>query len=81
MVAVEPVMDFDTARFAGMILSCDPVQVNIGADSGKNVLPEPSSEKVRTLIHILEQHTAVHIKPNLRRLMPEGLKGAAYGNQ
>jgi hypothetical protein len=54
-----------------MILSCKPVQVNIGADSGKNGLPEPSPEKVRTLVHILEKHTAVHIKPNLKRLVPE----------
>jgi hypothetical protein len=55
-----------------MILSCKPVQVNIGADSGKNGLPEPSPEKVRTLVHILEKHTTVHIKPNLKRLAPGG---------
>ncbi|MDR1230872.1 MAG: phage Gp37/Gp68 family protein [Spirochaetaceae bacterium] len=73
MVTVEPVMDFETAKFADMILSCKPAQVNIGADSGKNGLPEPSPDKVRTLVHILEQHTAVYVKPNLRRLMPEGL--------
>jgi protein gp37 len=79
MVTVEPVMNFDTAKFAGMILSCNPVQVNIGADSGKNGLPEPSSEKVRTLVHILEQHTAVYIKPNLKRLMPEGWAAGESG--
>jgi protein gp37 len=72
MVTVEPVMDFDTAKFADLILSCKPCQVNIGADSGKNGLPEPSPEKVRTLVRILETHTDVHIKPNLKRLMPEG---------
>jgi protein gp37 len=72
MVTVEPVMDFDTAKFADMILSCKPVQVNIGADSGKSGLPEPSPENIRTLVHILETHTDVYIKPNLRRLMPDG---------
>jgi hypothetical protein len=46
--------------------------VNIGADSGKNGLPEPPPEKVRTLVHILETHTEVYIKPNLRRLMADG---------
>jgi protein gp37 len=71
MITVEPVMDFDVMTFSEMILSCKPAQVNIGADSGRNNLPEPSREKVEELLDILGPHTKVHLKKNLRRILPE----------
>jgi hypothetical protein len=45
--------------------------VNIGADSGRNGLPEPSSWKIERLIEALGKHTKIHLKKNLRRILPE----------
>jgi hypothetical protein len=69
MIAIEPVMDFDTAQFAGLIRKCNPEQVNIGADSGHNGLPEPPKEKLLALITELEKFTTVVKKKNLERLV------------
>jgi hypothetical protein len=46
MITVEPILDFDLDQFVRMIKICEPEQVNIGADSGNNRLPEPSPEKI-----------------------------------
>jgi len=74
MLTVEPVMDFNLDVFLGALgwlLDCGkmPVQVNIGADSGGNKLPEPSPEKLRALIEWLEPRTKAHLKKNLGRLL------------
>ena len=71
MVTVEPIMDFDAMTFSEMITNCKPCQVNIGADSGDNKLPEPPREKIEKLIELLAPHTKIHLKKNLRRLLPE----------
>jgi len=75
MITIEPIMDFDVITFANMIISCDPIQVNIGADSGRNNLPEPTPEKIERLIEYLkaEANTPVkiHLKNNLRRILPK----------
>jgi len=52
-----------------MLKECEPIQVNIGSDSGKHNLPEPSREKVLELISELEKFTAIHNKSNLKRLL------------
>ena len=70
MITIEPIMDFNLMMFSDMVLGCDPVQVNIGADSGDNHLPEPSGEEVEALINVLAPHIKVHLKKNLRRLLP-----------
>jgi len=70
MLTIEPVMDFDLHSFAYKIYENMPVQVNIGADSGRNNLPEPSPEKLRALIGWLEPRTKAHLKKNLGRLLP-----------
>lgn len=44
-------------------------QVNIGADSGGNHLPEPSAAKVLALIEELVKFTTVERKKNLARLL------------
>jgi hypothetical protein len=74
MITIEPVMDFDTTEFAELIKSCNPEQVNIGADSGHNHLPEPSPEKIAALIEALRPYTKVYLKPNLKRLYKEAGK-------
>jgi DNA repair photolyase len=71
MITIEPVMDFDITDFCTDIARVRPLQVNIGADSGRNRLKEPSEEKLRLLVDWLASHTSVHLKKNLRRLMPE----------
>jgi hypothetical protein len=64
-------MDFDTGVFAEQILECRPFQVNIGADSCCKNLVEPSREKLEELIKLMVPHTKVHLKTNLKRLLPE----------
>jgi DNA repair photolyase len=49
-VTIEPIMDFHLEQMVDIIELCKPDQVNIGADSGNNGLPEPSRKKVEKLI-------------------------------
>jgi hypothetical protein len=71
MVTVEPIMKFDIDNLLFLIKSIGPVQVNIGADSGNNYLPEPSPEKIADLIKGLRTFTKVDLKKNLKRLYKE----------
>jgi len=69
-VTIEPIMDFDLEFFLLFLLDCNPIQVNIGADSGGNNLPEPDKEKINTLIEELKNNNIqVHLKNNLKRLI------------
>lgn len=68
-ITIEPIMDFDLDEMVSNIQNTHPVQVNIGADSGNNNLPEPSKEKTLALIKQLEQFTSVKIKDNLNRII------------
>ena len=70
-ITIEPIMDFDLPEFITMIKHCNPVQVNIGADSSpkRNRLPEPPKEKILELITELETFTKVVKKKNLKRLL------------
>ena len=68
-LTIEPILDFDLDRFISMIGLCQPAQINIGADSGKNNLPEPSKEKAAEFIRRLEEFTKVHKKQNLKRIV------------
>ena len=62
-------MDFDLDDMIELIKICHPVQVNIGADSGNNRLPEPSKEKLIQLIEALKEFTIIDQKRNLSRLL------------
>ena len=62
-------MDFKLDSFVELIRWCNRVQVNIGADSGRNNLPEPPKEKVLELISALEEFTVVKQKCNLSRIL------------
>jgi hypothetical protein len=68
-VTIEPIMDFDLEEMAWLIETCLPDQVNIGADSKRNNLPEPSHEQVMDLIDNLNKYTRVVNKRNLNRLL------------
>jgi DNA repair photolyase len=68
LITIEPLIDFDLSIFLEMLKIIEPIQVNIGADSGNNNLPEPSKEKVLQLVAELEKFTVIHNKKNLGRL-------------
>jgi len=73
MVTCEPIIDFDVPDLTSLILLCDPEQINIGADSGGNGLPEPSPEKIQQLIESLERCDIKKVvkKKNLARIYME----------
>jgi DNA repair photolyase len=70
-VTIEPIMDFDLYEMVELIKNCNPVQVNIGADSCENNLPEPKGDKVLNLIYELEKFTQIDQKRNLNRLLSQ----------
>ena len=68
MITIEPIMDFDLNIFVDMIKEVNPEWVNIGADSQRHNLQEPSEEKIKELIKELKKFTEVKIKDNMKRL-------------
>jgi DNA repair photolyase len=68
-VTIEPIMDFDLEEMVQLIRKCNPVQVNIGADSKECNLPEPDKGKILTLINELQKFTTIEKKDNLWRLL------------
>jgi DNA repair photolyase len=67
-VTIEPIIDFDLPKMVELIKRCNPAQVNIGADSGRNSLPEPHFDKVLELMDQLKGFTTIAEKKNLDRL-------------
>lgn len=67
-VTIEPIMDFDLDELVELIKRCDPLQVNIGANTSKVILPEPSERNIHRLVGELEKFTKVKQKTNLKRL-------------
>lgn len=68
-VTVEPIVDFDLASFAHLLIDSKADFINIGADSKRNDLPEPTWDKVMRLIRWLKsERMEVREKPNLERL-------------
>lgn len=67
-ITIEPIMDFDLSELTDLIKRCTPVQVNIGADSKRSKLPEPTRNQILNLIDRLSQFTTVEEKKNLKRL-------------
>jgi len=69
-VTIEPIMDFDLEPMVELIKSCNPLQVNLGANTSSKVkLPEPSKNKILDLIGQLEKFTKIHNKKNIGRLL------------
>jgi DNA repair photolyase len=73
-VTVEPIMDFDLEDLVGFLDLIHPDFVNIGADSKHCHLPEPSGEKVESLIAELGKFTEVRLKKNLERILKGGAR-------
>lgn len=67
-VTIEPIMDFDLKPLVMWLRNIKPKFVAIGADSKGHKLPEPSKEKIESLIIELKKFTEVKIKDNLSRL-------------
>lgn len=70
-VTIEPIMKIKNIKsFAQELSECNLIQINIGADSGHNNLPEPTKEEVLLLISELERlGQKVHLKNNLKRII------------
>ena len=75
MVTIEPIFDFDLGELVELVVTANPVWVNIGADSKGHNLPEPSKEKVEKLINALREKTNVKLKGNLKRICPNFQSG------
>jgi DNA repair photolyase len=71
MVTIEPLMDFDLDELVDLIVTANPVWVNVGADSKSHDLPEPSPEKVKALIDTLKEKTDVELKRNIDRILED----------
>lgn len=69
MLTIEPIFDFDLEDFVALISRGNPVWINIGADSKKHSLPEPSKEKIKALISELSKKTQIKLKNNLDRIL------------
>ena len=67
-ITIEPVLDFDVDILASWIHELSPEWVAIGADSKGHKLPEPTPEKVRSLVLAIS-NVPVIIKRNLRRIV------------
>ena len=68
-LTIEPIMDFDVKELVELVKLTHATQINIGADSGNNNLPEPSKEKIFALIDELKKFTVIDKKRNLNRLL------------
>lgn len=72
MITIEPVMDFDLDIMLKWMKDINPMQINIGADSGRNNLPEPDGNKLKDFIAALKDNGFnVYEKDNLKRLLKE----------
>ena len=69
-ITIEPIMDFNIDVLFKWIVEAHPDFVNIGADSKRCGLPEPSKDKVLDLVKRLQDAgVIIRKKVNLERLM------------
>jgi len=73
-ISIEPIMNFDLEVIVGWIKNIRPVFVSIGAESKRNKLIEPNSDKIMALIDRIKGITEVKQKNNLKRLLKQDLK-------
>ncbi len=69
-ITVEPIMQFDLAEMVRLIVAAQPEWINIGADSKRHHLPEPTQDEVFALVSAL-QHRGIEVRKkfNLDRLV------------
>ncbi len=69
-ITIEPILNFDVDIFSEMIIFAHPTFINIGADSKNCNLPEPTTEKIKKLIDILQKaNVSIRKKNNLQRFL------------
>ena len=69
-LTIEPIMDFDIGPLCDLIAYAQPDFVNIGADSKRHGLPEPTRTKVLALVDALQARgVTIRKKVNLERLI------------
>jgi DNA repair photolyase len=71
MVTIEPVIDFDLDVMINWVENINPCMVWLGYDSGKNKLPEPELEKVKSLHWQLAKKGFVVILKTIRKAWHE----------
>ena len=71
MVTIEPVIDFDQDVVIDWVESINPCMVWLGYDSGRNELPEPELEKVKSLHWELAKRGFVVILKTIRKAWDE----------
>lgn len=68
-ITLEPILDFDVDILSKWIIDIKPLFINIGADSKKCGLKEPSADKIKELVNILQKNDIViKKKVNLERI-------------
>jgi len=69
-ITIEPIMDFDVPVIGQWLMEIRPEFINIGADSKRHGLPEPSADKIMALIDVLNAAgIEIREKHNLERLL------------
>lgn len=81
MVTIEPIMDFDLDILVSWMKDIEPIQINIGADSGNNNLKEPNSSKVESLCQRLKPFTNLKLKDNLGRIVDTDMASSRNGDE
>lgn len=71
MVTIEPVINFDLDVMIDWIKNINPCMVWLGYDSGKNKLPEPELEKVKSLHWQLAKNRFVVVLKTIRKAWHE----------
>lgn len=66
VVTIVPVMDFDVEIFADWMIKLKPEYVWLGFDSKKCKLPEPSEQKLKAFVKILNKHKIKILGKNLK---------------
>ncbi len=69
-ITIEPIMAFDLNEMVGGLIAVHPDFINIGADSKRCGLPEPTAKEVQALIKsIQDAGLNIRIKNNLSRFL------------
>jgi hypothetical protein len=72
-ITIEPIMKMvDPHHFGGLLANAHPDFINIGADSKKSKLPEPTWDEIEELKGVINNAgIEIKIKTNLDRLKPK----------
>ncbi len=70
-ITIEPIMEMNPSKFYSKLVELKPQQINVGADSGNNNLPEPRKDELKILLAYLKEipNCEIILKDNLKRLL------------